>query len=148
MFGSPAYPLPRDDLATTLANTMLESESNKNQTLGFSEVMSGFIHAGPDIGNFEAATKLAQSRCEAARVFLDVKSWDVTKSEYFSGFDDLIYLTDEIKCSMMTFIRPILRELLCVQHLVVHSGFKTASSNFSAKTTASPKQPIWFTTLT
>lgn len=63
---------------------MLESESLKHRTLGFSEVMSGFIHAGPDVGDFEAATKLAQSRCEAARVFLDVKSWDVTQSKYFT----------------------------------------------------------------
>lgn len=65
-----------------LENTLLESEREKYRTLGFSEVMSGFIHAGPDVGEFEAATKLARSQCEAARVFLDVKSWNVPQSKY------------------------------------------------------------------
>jgi hypothetical protein len=59
-----------------------ESDSNK-RTIGFSEVMSGFIHAGPDVGEFEAATKLAKSQCEAARVFLDVKSWRVADRKCF-----------------------------------------------------------------
>jgi hypothetical protein len=39
--------------------------------------MSGFIHTGDnDVGDFELATKIAESNCEAARFFLSVKSWD------------------------------------------------------------------------
>lgn len=78
MFGSPAHPMPRDEPMVALEETLLGAERDSNRTLGFSEVMAGFIHAGPDIGDFEAATKLAKSQCEAARVFLDVKSWQVT----------------------------------------------------------------------
>lgn len=78
MFGSPAHPLPRDKSMAALEAILLNAENDSNKrTIGFSEVMSGFIHAGPDIGEFEAATKLAKSQCEAARVFLDVKSWRV-----------------------------------------------------------------------
>jgi hypothetical protein len=45
--------------------------------IGFTEVMSGFIHIGDDdVGDFELATRIAESNCEAARFFLSVKSWD------------------------------------------------------------------------
>ena len=81
MFGSPAYPLLRDEAMDILENTLLESEKESHKTLSFSEVMSGFIHAGTDVGDFGAATKLARSQCEAARVFLDVKSRNVPQSE-------------------------------------------------------------------
>jgi len=85
MFGSPAHPFPRDKPMAALEEMLLnaEIEGNKGRTIGFSEVMSGFIHAGPDVGEFEAATKLAKSQCEAARVFLDVKSWRVADRKCF-----------------------------------------------------------------
>lgn len=79
MFGSPKFPLPRDDAMVKLAATMAKAEGNFNSGVGFSEVMSGFIHAGPDVGDFHVANDLGRSRCESARFFLSVRSWDVTE---------------------------------------------------------------------
>jgi hypothetical protein len=44
--------------------------------IGFSEVMSGFIHIGEDVEDFDIATRIAQSECESARFFLSVKSYN------------------------------------------------------------------------
>lgn len=35
------------------------------------------IHAGRDVKDFDIAASLARSRCESARFFLTVKSWDI-----------------------------------------------------------------------
>jgi hypothetical protein len=55
---------------------ILDAADNQTSGIGFSEVMSGFIHIGEDIEDFDIATKIAQSGCEAARFFLSVKSWN------------------------------------------------------------------------
>ena len=93
MFGNPAHPLPRDKPMVALEAVLLNAESDVNKrTIGFSEVMSGFIHSGPDIGDYEAATKLAKSRCEAARVFLDVKSWRIADRKCFLSIKTSRYI--------------------------------------------------------
>lgn len=79
MFGKPKYPLPRDEGIEKLSTAMVKAGDNGNAGIGFSEVMAGFIHAGPDVGDFHVATDLARSRCESARFFLSVKSWDITE---------------------------------------------------------------------
>ncbi|POR32224.1 Glucose-methanol-choline oxidoreductase [Tolypocladium paradoxum] len=82
MFGSPAFPLPGDAGIQTLTDTISKAKENGYAGVGFSEVMSGFIHAGRDVGDFETAANLARSRCESARFFLSVKSWDTAECKY------------------------------------------------------------------
>ncbi|KAJ3455563.1 hypothetical protein MRS44_017045 [Fusarium solani] len=79
MFGSRSFPLPGDAGIEKLACTIAKANENGDAGIGFSEVMSGFIHAGRDIGDFETAAKFARSRCESARFFLSVKSWDTAE---------------------------------------------------------------------
>lgn len=76
VFGKPAHPYPRDPNMYKLANAIDKADNNQDAGIGFSEVMSGFIHAGSDVGDFDVAAKLARSRLESARFFLTVKSWD------------------------------------------------------------------------
>ena len=60
-----------------------EAKDDLTSGIGFTEVMSGFIHVGDAVKNFgrnipdfEIATKIGRSNCEAARFFLSVKSWN------------------------------------------------------------------------
>jgi hypothetical protein len=55
---------------------MAVAKDDRTSGIGFTEVMSGFIHIGDDVEDFELATKIARSGCEAARFFLSVKSWN------------------------------------------------------------------------
>ncbi|KAF5009908.1 hypothetical protein FDECE_3893 [Fusarium decemcellulare] len=77
MFGKPAHPYPREPEHEKLAWTIAKSADNGDAGIGFSEVMSGYIHASGQVADFEVAAKLARTRCEAARFFLTVKSWDI-----------------------------------------------------------------------
>lgn len=63
------------DLETT-EKLLAASRDDKSSGIGFSEIMSGFIHIGDDVEDFEIATKMARSECETARFFLSVKSWN------------------------------------------------------------------------
>lgn len=63
---------------------MLRATETNAISLSFSEVMTGFIHTGHDIKDFETAANLARSRCESARLFLTINSWDTTDSEHLS----------------------------------------------------------------
>jgi hypothetical protein len=81
MFGSPAFPIPTDKSVDSLTDKIVRSESTDSSGVGFAEVMSGFIHAGEDLGDFEHAAELARSRSESARFFLSVKSWDISECE-------------------------------------------------------------------
>jgi hypothetical protein len=59
-----------------------KAKDDKISGIGFTEVMSGFIHIGDDdVGDFELATRIAESNCEAARFFLSVKSWNTEDSK-------------------------------------------------------------------
>ncbi|KAL6876266.1 hypothetical protein HDV57DRAFT_522849 [Trichoderma longibrachiatum] len=79
LYGSPAFPLPKEQDIEKLASRISNARANGHSGVGFSEVMSGFIHAGQDVGDFEIATKIARSQCESARFFLSVKSWDTSE---------------------------------------------------------------------
>ena len=45
--------------------------------IGFSEVMEGFIHIGPDIKDFQSATRFAKGANHSASFFLSVRSWNL-----------------------------------------------------------------------
>jgi hypothetical protein len=83
LYGSPAFPLPTEPDIEKLASRITNARENGHSGVGFSEVMSGFIHAGQDVGDFEVATKIARSHCESARFFLSVKSWDTSECEKY-----------------------------------------------------------------
>ncbi|CAM1504954.1 Fc.00g025450.m01.CDS01 [Cosmosporella sp. VM-42] len=76
LFGKPAYPAPRKPDMDRLATTIAKSEDNGDAGIGFSEVMSGYIYASGNVADFDIAAKLARGRCQSARFFLTVKSWD------------------------------------------------------------------------
>lgn len=67
---------------TNLRQTMLRATETRATSLGFSEVMTGFIHAGSEVLDYGVATDLARSQCESARVFLTVNSWDTKEREF------------------------------------------------------------------
>ena len=43
--------------------------------------MSGFVHIGDDLGDYESATAEARSICESACFFLSIQTWDTENSE-------------------------------------------------------------------
>ncbi|KAM0248026.1 hypothetical protein ACHAQJ_009631 [Trichoderma viride] len=99
LYGSPAFSLPRDRDIEKLASTISNARSNGYSGVGFSEVMSGFIHVGRDVGDFEIAAKIARGRCEAARFFLTVQSWDT--SELVNNSCHSANLTGTFCCSAL-----------------------------------------------
>jgi hypothetical protein len=69
--------------ATEEVETTEAAEANG---IGFSEVMTGYIHVGDGIEgdkieDFETAAKTAEGLCEQARFFLSVKAWDTMLSK-------------------------------------------------------------------
>lgn len=83
VYGTPAYPQPRDESLQRLSDTIVRAEAAGTSGVGFSEVMTGFIHAGPDLGDYDIATDVGRSRGEAARFFLSVKSWNAEDCKLF-----------------------------------------------------------------
>jgi choline dehydrogenase-like flavoprotein len=71
--------------ATEEVETTEAAEANG---IGFSEVMTGYIHVGDGIEgdkieDFETAAKTAEGLCEQARFFLSVKAWDTMLSKLY-----------------------------------------------------------------
>jgi hypothetical protein len=65
----------QDDISLKATEQSIqEAEDIQASGISFTEVMSGFIHIGEDLEDFDLATKIARSNCEAARFFLSVKS--------------------------------------------------------------------------
>jgi hypothetical protein len=89
LFGKPKFPFPRDADIERLENIIARATENQDAGFGFSEVMSGFIHVGRDLKDFVIAAKLASSRCEAARFFLSVKSWNTEECKYYTTYSAL-----------------------------------------------------------
>lgn len=81
LFGKPKHSQPREPKMEEIASIMTEAGTGGDDTIGFSEVMSGYIHAGGEVDDFDVAAKYALSRCESARFFLTVKSWDTDERE-------------------------------------------------------------------
>ncbi|KAK6342288.1 hypothetical protein TWF718_007691 [Orbilia javanica] len=77
VFGSPAHAQSRDAVMQKVANAIRNAAENDKSGIGFSEVMSGYIHLGADVADFDVAARIARSRCESARFFLSVISWDI-----------------------------------------------------------------------
>jgi hypothetical protein len=76
LFGKPKFPVIHDADLEATEKLIAAARDDQTSGIGFTEVMSGFIHIGDDVDDFELATKIARSECEAARFFLSVKSWD------------------------------------------------------------------------
>lgn len=92
LFGSPQYgnecqydseEEEKEDFASiSSASDVIKSAQRMNDGgFGFTEVMSGFIHAEQGLKadsqqSYELAARIAESRCEAARFFLSVQSFN------------------------------------------------------------------------
>ncbi|KAI1005810.1 hypothetical protein K3495_g2408 [Podosphaera aphanis] len=68
----------------------------------FSEIMSGYIHAGEEIKNekienYDSAAKIAKGLCEEARLFLSVKTWDTASVVHRPNHEAM--LTGSFSCS-------------------------------------------------
>lgn len=81
LFAEPAYPVRHGTDLKATESMISDAVANQTSGIGFTEVMSGFIHIGDDTEDFDLATKIAQSNCEAARFFLSVKSWNTEDCE-------------------------------------------------------------------
>jgi len=86
LFGKPKFPLPPDADVERLEKIIAKAAENQDAGVGFSEVMSGFIHVGPDLKDFTASENFARSRCEAARFFLSAKSWNTGECKYYTTY--------------------------------------------------------------
>ncbi|KAL7909362.1 hypothetical protein GGI35DRAFT_479634 [Trichoderma velutinum] len=104
VYGSAELSLPKEPDIEKLANTIRRARENNYSGVGFSEVMSGFIHVGQDVNDFVIAANIARSQCESARFFLSVKSWD--SSELVNNNSHSANLTGTFCCSALggTFI--------------------------------------------
>jgi choline dehydrogenase-like flavoprotein len=65
---------------------VVRAEDAEANGIGFSEVMTGYIHVGDGIEgdkieDFETAAKTAEGLCEQSRFFLSVKAWDTMLSK-------------------------------------------------------------------
>jgi len=82
LFGNPKFPVTtneQDEAIDRLANVIARAMDHAKAGIEFTEVMSGFIHAGGEVRGFDDAAQQARSHGEAARFFLTVKSWDVSE---------------------------------------------------------------------
>jgi hypothetical protein len=82
LFGKPKFPVLHDTDLQATESLINDARDDQASGIGFTEVMSGFIHIGDDVDDFELATKIARSGCEAARFFLSVKSWDIEDRKF------------------------------------------------------------------
>ncbi|KAJ5153414.1 uncharacterized protein N7482_009892 [Penicillium canariense] len=97
LYGEPRFPvMDHADIKTTEELIDL-AKDDQTSGIGFTEVMSGFIHIGDDVKDFDLATKIARSECEAARFFLSVKSWDT--EDLVSSSAHSAMLTGSFSCA-------------------------------------------------
>ena len=88
LFGNPKFPVTtneQDEAIDRLANVIARAMDHAKAGIEFTEVMSGFIHAGGEVRGFDDAAQQARSHGEAARFFLTVKSWDVSECKFPSS---------------------------------------------------------------
>ena len=75
LFAQPAFPMLHDKSSEDLVG-IRNASSDKSDGIGFTEVMSGFVHIGDDFKDYEVAQRIARGRCESARLFLSIHSRD------------------------------------------------------------------------
>lgn len=80
-FDEPQFPLERDLSIEAVEETIAQASDRQSAGIGFTEIMAGYIHTGENIEDFEIATRAAKGRCESARFFLSVKTWDIENRE-------------------------------------------------------------------
>ena len=98
LFGEPAHPPLRnmppsqdssvlEELGSmTMASDVVSSaKAMRASGFGFTEVMTGFVHHDPNLKTderetYELAYRTARSRCESARFFLSVQSFDTAST--------------------------------------------------------------------
>jgi choline dehydrogenase-like flavoprotein len=97
LFGKPAFPVLNNTSLEGTVEMISNASYNHTAGIGFTEVMSGFIHIGDDVKDFDLATKIAQSSCEAARFFLSVKSWNT--KDFVSNSSHSSLLTGTFSCA-------------------------------------------------
>ncbi|KAH7143579.1 hypothetical protein EDB81DRAFT_947639 [Dactylonectria macrodidyma] len=76
-FDQPQFPFDEDLTVKVIQDKITQASDNQSAGIGFTEIMAGYIHTGDDIDDFEIATRAAKGRCESARFFLSVRTWDV-----------------------------------------------------------------------
>lgn len=98
LFGEPAHP-PLRSMPPSQDSSVLEEQGSMTMAsdvvsaakamrasgFGFTEVMTGFVHHDPNLKTderetYELAHRTARSRCESARFFLSVQSFDVAST--------------------------------------------------------------------
>lgn len=82
LFGLPARSFPTDRSLKKAIKTVEDAQAASKRGLEFTEVMTGFIHIGGDIDDFEIASNAGKSSAEAARFFLSVHAWDTDTCQY------------------------------------------------------------------
>jgi hypothetical protein len=98
LFGEPAFPMAEEETAEA-ESLIKESIATKSGGIAFTEVMSGFIHVGEDIKDFELAAKTARGLSESAKFFLSVKSWNINDLVYDK--DHKAMLTGSFSCAAL-----------------------------------------------
>lgn len=89
MFGKPAFPMNGTPRSIELTQKIEMAVQRGSAGIGFSEIMAGFIHSGPDVGDFRASTELARRNCETARFFLTARSWDTQECKHLEIWTQL-----------------------------------------------------------
>ena len=74
-FGEPEHPRP-DVHVNKSAEFVRQALIAKKHSLEFTEIMTGHIHIGSNVEDFELAERVARGNCEEARFFLSVHAYD------------------------------------------------------------------------
>ncbi|KAM3073444.1 hypothetical protein ACMFMG_004660 [Clarireedia jacksonii] len=111
LFGKPKFLPPHPQLSSVQSDEVAratalvdETEDSKTSGFGFTEVMEGFIHVGPNLKgdhkeDYEIAAKTARGLCEASRFFLSVKAFDTHKTVHRA--DHSAMLTGTFVCASL-----------------------------------------------
>jgi hypothetical protein len=106
LYGKPRFPVVDNAGLETTEKLIDVAKDDQTSGIGFTEVMSGFIHIGDDVKDFDLATKIARSECEAARFFLSVKSWDTEDCKSTTSRVSSLLKADFPKWSRAALIPP------------------------------------------
>lgn len=91
LFGEPKTALPMTpDIQD--ANRLIQSNST-GAGVRFTEIMEGHIHVGEDIGDFQAAERVAKGRSSAARFYLSVDAFNVNDCKWTRPKTQIVTLT-------------------------------------------------------